>query len=237
MMELQFTGIGSAFNTELGNTSAFIREKNSMFLIDSGGTVFHKLKTLRLFEALENLYIIITHTHPDHVGSLGEVIFYAHYIQKIKPFIFFPDKNLLNNIFFGIGVGNEMYTLQCTENAVISDENFGNIEIEFTKVSHTKTMPAYGFFLKLQGMSLYYGGDADDVNEAALQRLKSGEIDRLYQDTCGLEYEGNSHTSLRRLKERVSQEYRNKVYCMHLDEHINKTDIIDSGFKVAEIYK
>jgi len=31
---LNFIGIGSAFNTKLGNTSAFIRKQGSMLLID-----------------------------------------------------------------------------------------------------------------------------------------------------------------------------------------------------------
>ena len=76
---LNFIGTGSAFNTELGNTSAFVKKNNSLLLIDCGGTVFHRFQELNIFEGLENLYIIITHTHPDHVGSLGEVIFYSYY--------------------------------------------------------------------------------------------------------------------------------------------------------------
>lgn len=72
---LKFIGIGSAFNTDLGNTSAYIKKEDRMLLIDCGGTVFHELQKQKLLEGVNQIYMIITHTHPDHVGSVGEVIF------------------------------------------------------------------------------------------------------------------------------------------------------------------
>ena len=58
---LNFLGTGSAFNTEKGNTSAFIKKDNSLLLIDCGGTVFHRLQELNLLDGVENLYIVVTH--------------------------------------------------------------------------------------------------------------------------------------------------------------------------------
>lgn len=45
------------------------------------------------------------------------------------------------------------------------------------------------------------------------------------------------HLSLRKLRDIVPQEFRNKVYCMHLDKHITEQEIKDNGFNVVEIYK
>lgn len=234
---INFIGKGSAFNTELGNTSAFIKNNNSLLLIDCGGTVFHRLQELNMFDGLENLYIIITHTHPDHVGSLGEVIFYSYYILNHIPTIFFPNKELLEGFLTSIGVSAEMYKLNSSEIIEVNDTQLGNFRIEFLPVSHVDTIPAYGFIMKLKEKSFYYSGDANNISANVVDRIISGEIDRVYQDTCGLDYEGNNHLSLKKLCSIVQPKFRNKVYCMHLDKHITNEEISDKGFNVVEVYK
>ncbi|NOW89341.1 ribonuclease BN (tRNA processing enzyme) [Clostridium beijerinckii] len=233
----KFVGIGSAFNTEKGNTSAFLKRDNSLLLIDCGETVFHRLQELNLLDGLENLYIIITHTHPDHVGSLGEVIFYSYYILKRRVTIFFPKKQLIEGFLTSIGISAEMYKLNSFERIAVNDAQIGEFSIEFLPVSHVDTIPAYGFTIRLNGRVFYYSGDANDISKIALEKLKNGQIYRIYQDTCGLDYEGNSHLSLRRLCEIIPQELRNKVYCMHLDKHIKEKEIQNNGFNVVKIYE
>ncbi len=232
-----FIGSGSAFNTKNGNTSAFVKSDNSLLLIDCGGTVFHRLQELSLLEGLENLYIIITHTHPDHVGSLGEVIFYSYYILKRRPTIFFPKKELIEGFLTSIGVSAEMYKLNSFERIEVNDTKLGEFSIEFLPVSHVDTIPAYGFIMRLNEKSFYYSGDANNISVSVVNRIMSGEIDRVYQDTCGLDYQGNNHLSLKKLCSIVQPEFRNKIYCMHLDKHITNEEIRDKGFNVVEIYK
>ena len=234
---LNFIGIGSAFNTELANTSAFVKNNNSLLLIDCGGTVFHRLQELNMFDGLENLYIIITHTHPDHVGSLGEVIFYSYYILNHIPTIFFPNKEILEGFLTSIGVSAEMYKLNSSEIIDVNDTQLGKFRIEFLPVPHVDTIPAYGFIMKLKEKSFYYSGDANNISANVVDRIISGEIDRVYQDTCGLDYEGNNHLSLKKLCSIVQPEFRNKIYCMHLDKHITNEEIRDKGFNVVEVYK
>ena len=232
---IKFTGIGSAFNTELGNTSAFTRKDNSLLLIDCGGTVFHRLQELSLFDRLENIYIVITHTHPDHIGSLGEVIFYSYYILKHRPTIFFPQKELIESLLTSIGVTPAMYNINSFEMVDVKDTQLGEFSIEFLPVSHVDTIPAYGFLMNLNERAFYYSGDANGISNAILDKLKNGQIHRIYQDTCGLDYEGNNHLSLRKLCEIIPGKYRNKVYCIHLDKHITKQEIKDNGFNVLKV--
>ena len=234
---LSFIGMGSAFNTEVGNTSAFVKRNKSLLLIDCGGTVFHRLQELNLLDGLENLYIIVTHTHPDHVGSLGEVIFYSYYILKCIPTILFPNKELIEGFLNSIGVSAEMYKLNSIEKIDANDKQLGKLSIEFLPVSHVDTIPAYGFIMKLEERSFYYSGDTNNISANVVNRIISGEIDRVYQDTCGLDYQGNNHLSLKKLCSIVKPEFRNKIYCMHLDKHITNEEIRDKGFNVVEVYE
>ncbi len=231
---LNFIGSGSAFNTQLGNTSAFIKKKDSLLLIDSGGTVFHRLRELKILEELKKIYIIITHTHPDHVGSLGEVIFYSYYILGHKPTVLFPNDELMKSFLTNIGVSQEMYLLESSFNVTFADENLGKIDINFLPVSHVETIPAYGFVMREREGVIYYSGDSNHIEDEIISKLKNGKLDRLYQDTCGLDYEGNSHMSLRKLKETIHFDLRNKVYCMHLDQHIDIEEVVHQGFQVVK---
>lgn len=234
---LNFLGTGSAFNTEKGNTSAFIKKDNSLLLIDCGGTVFHRLQELNLLDGVENLYIVVTHTHPDHVGSLGEVIFYSYYILKQIPTIFLPNKKLIESFLTCIGVSTDMYKLNSMEIIDTDDIHLGKFRIEFLSASHVDTIPAYGFIMSINEKSLYYSGDTNNISVSVVDMIMNGEIDIAYQDTCGLDYEGNNHLSLKKLCSIVQPEFRNKIYCMHLDKHITNEEIRDKGFNVVEVYK
>lgn len=235
MNEIKFLGIGSAFNTKLCSNSCYIKENDSLILIDCGGTVFEKLQKLNILDGIKNLHIIITHTHPDHVGSLGDLIFYAHFYLHIKANIYFPENSLMCSFLSNIGVESNLYYLNSLIESDINDPNFSNVHIEFIHVPHVDTIPSYGFIIKINEKSIYYSGDSSDISEEIINKLKNQEIQRVYQDTCGLDYDGNAHTSIRKLKERVPQELRYRVYCMHLDKSITTEEIEDSGFNVASL--
>ena len=83
-MELIFLGWGAAFNPKEGNNSAYFVENNQLFLIDCGESIFERLIESGVLERIQSINLMITHTHSDHVGSLGSLVMYSFYILH-KP--------------------------------------------------------------------------------------------------------------------------------------------------------
>lgn len=231
---LKFLGYGSAFNTTLGNNSAYIKQGESLFLIDCGSTVFHKLKMLDLLEGIKQMYIAITHTHPDHVGSLGEVIFYCYYILGIRPTIIYSNKELITTYLSSVGVTEAMYELAHEEETMIEDKDLGHLCIKSSKAYHVDTIPAYSLTIGIDQDTFYYSGDSCEIGEDVITSLAEGKIHSIYQDTCGIDYEGNPHLFLGKLVDRIPEVLRDRVYCMHLDTHIQIEDIRRLGFQIVQ---
>lgn len=117
----------------------------------------------------------------------------------------------------------------------IKEEELGIKNVEFLAASHSGSIPAYGLLLNFNSKNIYYSGDTNQISDKIVEQLISGEIYRVYQDTCGLDYEGNGHLSLKKLSDKIPVEYREKVYCMHLDKNITINEINKSRFNVCSI--
>lgn len=233
---LNFIGIGSAFNTKRGNTSAFIKHNQGLLLIDCGGTVFSKLNDLQLLSNLKKLHIIVTHTHPDHIGSLGDVIFYAHYILKIKPTLYHPNARKLKKLLKLMGVKLSMVKFEQHMITTIK-KGMTPLKLSFVPVVHSTTVKAYGLTLEGSDDAIYYSGDANHIPTAILDSFKEKRIMRLYQDTSGQDVQNSSHLSLKKLTELITREERNRVYCMHIDQELNTNELKELGFKIPTLFK
>ena len=68
---LKFLGRGSAFTDE--HNSAYFVENDELILIDCPMSAFQRLndKNLALYD---HIYVLVTHTHGDHVGGIGMLI-------------------------------------------------------------------------------------------------------------------------------------------------------------------
>ena len=238
-MNIRFIGIGSAFNTKLGNTSAYQKKKQSLFLIDCGSLVFHQLKEQEIIQDLKKIYVVITHTHPDHVASLAELIFYSYYILKIKIEVVFPDEKQIRRLLNLVGATAEMYYLHAERTLQIKDEALGVIEVTSVEAHHTESMPAFSLYIKNEEGRIFYSGDCTDLREGVVTELEQGMLERAYQDTCSSDYEGNLHCYIGKLEKQVPPHLRHKVYCMHLDEKLTPEKIREKGFEVVtrHVYK
>lgn len=234
---LTFTGTGSAFNVELGNNGVFIKRDKTLFLIDCGSSTFSKLQKNDIFKDVEKIYVLMTHLHPDHAGSLGDLVLYGYYslgaFAESNVTIIAPSDLEVCSFLRSTGVVSEFYThIPLDTTYQIQDETMP-IGIESVHVTHVPFLNCYGYVLTLGDECVYYSGDANMIPEDILSRLKENEFTHFYQDTCGAEYPGNVHLPLSDLKELIPEPLRHKVSCMHLDEVFSREEAERLGFNVV----
>jgi len=237
-MKLKFIGTGSAFNTKLGNTSAYIKENNTLLLIDCGELTFDRILSLNLLSDVNEVHIAVTHTHPDHIGSLGSLIFYCYFIKKIKPIFHSADTDFIRVLQY-MGVNEEHCEFDhCNANPNFAIESL-DIRLIYIETDHVKEILSFGILLikntKENEEVIYYSGDSCDIKDDTINALKEGKINYLYQDTCKADYDGNAHLSLRKLCELIPKELRDRVFIMHTDEGFDFDEAKELGFNVVEI--
>ncbi|MGE6347939.1 MBL fold metallo-hydrolase [Bacillus mycoides] len=233
---LNFIGCGSAFNTELGNNGAFIKNDDMLFLIDCGSGTFERIQRTGLLEGVNHITVLLTHTHPDHVDSLGDLIFYGYYSmgEPMQPnvTVFAPYDLKIRHLLEMMGVEKKTYSLsQFYENGGV---HYGDFHINFKAipVPHVAELDCFGYLISHQNKLVYYSGDSNDIPQHILHDFDKGKIHLFYQDTCKADYEGNVHLSLRKLNDLIWVN-RDRVYCMHLDNGFDVKEAEELGFNVV----
>lgn len=232
MNSLKFLGRGSGYHSMEDNTAAYIKENETLLLIDCGETVFKKILSENLMDGVKQVHILITHMHSDHVGSLGGFIGFCYWKYKITSKVYFNEKDKIK-LFL------ELLGLKENESFIIGDSNNNRIEslglnINHKLTKHVKTLNTYSYILTFDvGNSIFYSGDTYETNIDIVEFLKNGNL--VYHDTCLYDSKDNVHTSLRKLSELVSEDYRNQVYCMHIDGENFIEEAINQGFNVIDV--
>jgi ribonuclease BN (tRNA processing enzyme) len=217
-MELLFLGRGAGFNPNEGSTSAYFITNDEMFLIDSGESIFRTLLNLKLLNSVTALNLLITHTHSDHVGSLGSLVLYAYAVKKI-PVNIIIDENMqylpnIRTLLTIYGITEKMYRF------VDASELEGKYRL-FDKVCYVKTvhcdeLESCGILFETKQGIVFYSGD---MNETAplVDLFNSGcKVDKVYIDSNNDRKPNLHHISIHQVNDIVTPELRPKIYCMHL---------------------
>lgn len=228
VMVLKFLGCGSAFNPVLGNTSAYFTRENSLFLIDAGESVFKNLFEKELLKEYEEIYILITHAHADHVGSLASIISYTYYVLEKKVVVIHPNDTLIG-LLKKMGVGQETYVYEQKERLTVN-----GIVIDAVTVKHAADMECFGYIIQIQDDRIFYSGDSYELPRKVVEEFMDGRIQLIYQDTAEFETGRLSHCPLKTLEKEIPAEHRNRVYCMHFTNDFTEK-ISEKGFRYVEV--
>lgn len=246
-MTLKFLGRGSAFNVKEGNTSAYIKEDNTLLLIDCGSNIFERIIKHNLLEDVENVYVAITHRHPDHIGSLGDLIFYCYYKLGIKVNLLDTDSGIYDLLLLN-GITDEKYERFCGDIDLLGLQIISNYashcgiykdvygyvsDKSYVFDCRVDLFDCYSFIIKSENKNIFYSGDCEYVDWHDSDIIYNDEF---YIDCCIADYEENVHYNIDKLNKDILKAGidKSKIHCMHFDcdEAISRAK--ELGFKVVE---
>lgn len=223
-MTIEFLGFGSAFNPSFKNTNAYFTIANNLYFIDFGETAFETSKTKIDLGDYDHVTVIVTHLHADHVGSLPTLISYAYYVLGKKVTVIHPNNNIVKLLDL-TGIERECYDFYNDIPEGLQKE----ISLTPIPVEHVKNMASYGYIIEANNQRIYFSGDAANVPDQVIDELEANRLDRMYQDTSSEDHENPTHCSFNLLKKLIKQEFRHKVFCVHLDRDFRQ-EIQREGF-------
>lgn len=224
---LKFLGVGGAFTKDLGNCAAYYKiNESSLVLFDCGEMVFNEILRTNLLNGIDAIHIIITHFHSDHIGSLGSLLFYCDYLNINSVNVVYPDHLKMQEVI-------NLFGVQKTNTSILKPNDISTFSLKEYKQEHS-IMEAYGYIFGSNNKRLFYSGDTKVLLSEIRNKLVSGEIDYIYHDVR--EISNSYHISLSELASEIPWNFRDKVWCMHMPDDINKQLVKKYGFNIAEKY-
>ncbi|MCL2320266.1 MAG: MBL fold metallo-hydrolase [Treponema sp.] len=218
-MELNFLGRGAGFNPAEGSTSAYFIDNGELFLIDAGESVFRILLERKILDSVSAFNLFITHTHSDHVGSLGSLGLYACMVKNFvvniitdKTMAYLPDIRTLLGIY---GLTGNMYRF--TDSSKLDGAYSLFSKVRYIKTIHCDELETCGILFETDNGLVFYSGDMRDP-APLLNIIESGRpIDKIYVDSNNDTKPNPHHISIRLLNDIVPPEIKPKIHCMHIN--------------------
>lgn len=226
MKKLNFIGIGGATNIELGGNCCYLKDGDSLLVIDMSEGATERLKKENAFKGVKNIYIAITHTHFDHVAGLGVFIWYCNFNLNISPKIIYRNfkyKYHIKKLLKLTGVDKKYVEF-------IKDSLFkiDDLTLNMQSTTHTPKLQCFGIMLEDKEGKYYYTGDTNDINY--IKALCEDEtVKKIYTEVATETYD--VHIKY----DDVVDLNKEKLVLMHFDtmELYNKT--MKDGFQVASM--
>jgi len=172
--KIKFVGTGGVYDYELGNSAAIVQTEAGQVLIDCGYTVFPQLAKKNLLDGID--YLLLTHLHGDHAGSLHAAILHWKNIRGTNIKLIYPTdryKAELINYLKIFLVDVDKYIDLVPIDAV---PGVGAID---TQGFHVDGIQSFAYHFDLNDQLIYYSGDLGDIN-VTLEFLRSVEHENIF---------------------------------------------------------
>lgn len=213
-MKIKFLGTGGAFDYEKRTSAALVTVAGNTILVDAGFSTILKLAEKNLFETID--YILITHLHNDHVGSLPTLL--AHYKHKLKvemPKIIVPSENFTNEL-------RQLLSLSAEKDwaSYVPIADFPELGFIDTTGQHIPDMTSFAYYFKEEDKLIYYSGDIANADTAKNFLADRTESDiTVFHETAFFK-KSDVHASYLEVQEKLSGY---NLYVYHVDK-ANKPD-------------
>ncbi|WP_228466906.1 MBL fold metallo-hydrolase [Adhaeribacter swui] len=157
-MQIKFLGTGGAFEPAYGNSAAIITFKQKTLLLDAGFTVYPKLMELGFWNQLD--YILLTHLHNDHCGSLANILLHCFFYGNGKrPVILYQTETFRQQIVQFLNIQLKEVNLYVNFKPISEIDGLTYLD---TINRHSAGFQTYSFILEEAGERLVYSGDLGD---------------------------------------------------------------------------
>lgn len=221
IMTLNFLGRDSGFGDN--HTSAsFFTESNDIVVIDCPISTFQKLRKTNLTDH-EHIYVLITHTHGDHIGGLGLFVQHVFFNLHKKVTIVAPSKEVANDLQTVLTIeGNETEWYQLITADFLSEENWF-VSCVLTEHAPQLAGKCFGYVFIISGKAVVYTGDTSTIKpfEPYFEMCSELYVDTsVYYGMIHLKLEDNLSDFIRLTQKGTD------VFLMHLDDAKSAEKII-----------
>ncbi len=256
---LEFLGRGAAFTDD--QNSAFFVDKKDIILLDCPMSSFHKIRKMgpdglihaynskyranqfsddtpksSISEGSEGVkfYVIVTHTHGDHVSGIAMLIHFCYYVWKLPVYVITPSDEVKQDLIYLLkrleGCADDAYS-------IIMAEELDKWGLEAISTTHSPELAGrcFGYKLMIHGKDVIFSGDTCTLKpyEAYLNNTKDAEfyVEMAYNKSP-------VHLCISERLEFLKGLTENgiKVYIMHMDNEEKIGEAIEgSGIEFAPL--
>lgn len=161
MIKVKFIGTGGAFDVDYFNSAALVSIAGKRILVDCGNRIYSRLIEKDAIHGID--YVLITHMHDDHIGSLSSLILhYFHFLPAQAPLkLVYTDEYQKDEL-----TGYLTYSLLHPEQKVqlVSINDLPFVTCIDTFGLHVRQLATRGFLFRSGDEAVAYSGDVGDAD-------------------------------------------------------------------------